>query len=43
MDYAIIDTTENLLEVIKLTDWQDYEWNDFAVLREKYRRNKMVF
>lgn len=33
MDYAIIKSgNTNLLEVIKLSDWQDYEWNEFSVV-----------
>ncbi|MEX0596626.1 MAG: hypothetical protein WD512_09005 [Candidatus Paceibacterota bacterium] len=35
MDYAIIKSRNDLLEVVRLSDWQSYEWDDFYVVREK--------
>lgn len=36
MDYAIIKSGKtNLLKVIILTDWPDYEWEDFNIVRER--------
>lgn len=36
MDYAIIKAGDTgLLEVIKLTDWFDYEWDNFHTVKSK--------
>ena len=32
MSYAIIKA--DFLEVVRLTDWQDYEWDDFNTVRD---------
>lgn len=34
MDYAIIKSgNTKLLEVVKLSEWQEYEWNHFSTVK----------
>lgn len=43
MDYAIIKAANtDLLEVVKLTDWNDYEWDDFTTVKSK-EDNRIVW
>lgn len=34
MNYAIVKTF-SLLEVIKLSNWDEYEWDDYSTVRSK--------
>lgn len=37
MDYAIIESGDTkLLEVIKLSDWYDFEWSNFSTVKSKF-------
>lgn len=42
--YAIIKSgATKLLEVIRITDWQDYEWSDFNTLKDSETDKILLF